>query len=113
MSIAQLHSETTVSAEKPKGWVLVALSFLLLGLVWWADDLRRVMTWSRHQLEMDGAMTRPELLSISLFAFVLVLIASIVTIVARMHDWYFIEWAMPMFVIGFLYSAATYIRISR
>ena len=113
MDVVQLHSETTVSTERSERWVMVALSLLLLAVVWWVNDLWRVMTWPRHQLEMDGAMSRGELLSISLFAFVLVLIAAVITIVARMYGWYFAEWAMPMFVLGFLYSVTTYIRISR
>ncbi len=113
MRVAQLNSEAGTQASAFKTWILLPLMLVPLALIWWASDLWRLMTWPRHQLEMDDALPRRQLAELALFGFAVVLVAAVTTIVASVNDWHLIEWAIWMFVLGFLYSVASFIRLVR
>ena len=110
-----LHLNPRLRIKMPEflRWVVVGLSFLLAMATWWVSDLWRLATWSTHQIEMDGAMPRRALAAITGFAVAMVLCEVAVTWVSIAHGARFVEWIMPTFVFGFLYSVASFIRLVR
>ena len=111
MDTLQLSPKIRIRMPKALRWVVIGLSFLLVAMTWWIFDLWRVATWSKDQLEMDGALPRRQLAELSLFALFIAASFVATTVFAILHGWNFIEWAMFVFVFTFLYSATTGIRI--
>lgn len=113
MDTLHLSPKARIQTPEVLRWVIVGLSFLLATAVWWMSDLWRLATWPKHQIEMDGAMPRRALAAITGFAVVMVLCEAAITWIAFARGMYFIEWIMPTFVFGFLYSVASFIRLVR
>lgn len=113
MDTVHLGPRIKIKTPEALRWVIVGFSFLLVAAGWWISDLWRIIVWTRDQIEIDGTMPRRQLTILSLFAFVMALCIVFTTRTALTHGWYFIEWAMLVFVFCFLYGVATFIRIVR
>ena len=109
-----LHLNPRLRIKMPEAlrWAVVGLSFLIVAVAWWVSDLWRLATWSKHQIEMDGALPRHKLAELSLFAIFITAGFAAITVLAVSNSWHFAEWVMLAFVYCYLYGVATYIRIA-